>query len=134
LQTRYVHALLLAVEQPLIQTQGKYANQTVLLSGCTALSLSSVAALLSSHLSRPVNLHVVSIDEYVSKHAKPGGDVRSSPDFLRLWATTYPALAASECARVDPLLEQLLGRPPKSFDASLQESLAIDGTIERYAK
>jgi hypothetical protein len=114
--------------------QGAYANKTVLLSGSEALTLSSVASLLSTHLARQIKLHVVSEDEYVRAHEKPGGDVRSSPEFLRLWATTYPALAVGECARVDGLLEELLGRKPKSFEETLKESLKEEGAIERYAK
>jgi uncharacterized protein YbjT (DUF2867 family) len=119
---------------PSHEWQDAYAKKTVLLSGSEALTLSSVASLLSTHLARPIKLHVVSEDEYVRAHEKPGGDVRSSPEFLRLWATTYPALAAGECARVDGLLEELLRRKPKSFEESLKESLKEEGAIERYAK
>jgi hypothetical protein len=98
-----------------------------------------VASLLSSHLSRRVTLHIVSGDEYVAKNKKDNSDFRNSEEFLRLWATTYPALEAGECAKVDPLLETLLGREPKSFEESLKESLATvmeegKGAIEQYAK
>jgi hypothetical protein len=83
-------------------------------------------------------LRVVSPDAYVAQHERPGGDVRSSADFLRLWALTYAALAAGECARVDPLLPRLLGRAPKPFEQSVRESLGAaaggKGAIEQYAK
>jgi hypothetical protein len=117
--------------------QDSYVNQTVLLSGSTSITLSSIADLLSSHLAKPVKMHVVSVDEFVDRHKKADGDYRGSEEFLRLWATTYPALEAGECGRVDPLLEKLLGRNTKPFEESLKESLGNakgEGALEQYAK
>jgi hypothetical protein len=82
-------------------------------------------------------LHVVSTDEWIAQHQKSNGDYRSSEEFLRLWATTYPALEAGECAVVDPLLETLLGRPPTPFEVDLKISLqaAVEGSgvLDKYA-
>jgi hypothetical protein len=117
--------------------QDKYVNQTVLLSGSHPISLSHVAQLISSHLGRPIRLHIVSTDEWITIHKKDDGDYRSSEEFLRLWATTYPALEAGECAVVDLLLETLLGRPPTPFEVDLKISLqaATEGTgvLDKYA-
>jgi hypothetical protein len=79
-----------------------------------------LAALVSSTLSKPVVLRVVSPDAYVAQHEQPGGD------------------AAGECAHVDPPLLRLLGRAPKPFEQSVRESLGAaaggKGAIEQYAK
>jgi uncharacterized protein YbjT (DUF2867 family) len=112
-------------------------NETVLLSGPRAYTLTELASLVAAILERPVHLQIVSDDEYVGAHTNPAGGVRSSPEFLRLWASTYAALGAGECARVDPLLERLLGRLAKPFEESLREALGAagdKGAIEQYAK
>jgi uncharacterized protein YbjT (DUF2867 family) len=115
-----------------------YQNQTVLLSGSRAVTLSEVASLISPILARPVKLHVISEDEWITRNKKDDGDFRHSEEFLQLWATTYPALAAGECATVDPLLEKLLGRPPRAFEKDLKDTLLAvkegKGALEQYAK
>lgn len=78
------------------------------------------------------------MDEYVRRQKKDDGDFRSSEEFLRLWATTYSALEAGECAKIAPELETLLGRHPKRFEETLKESLKAikgeKGALEQYAK
>ena len=90
------------------QTSG-YENQTLLLSGGCAVTLSSLASTIASALNRPVHLKIVDMDEYVVAHTGQPGP-RGEAVFLREWATTYRALMRGECAVVDSTLQELLGR------------------------
>ena len=66
----------------------------------------------------------------VGKHGPRGEE-----EFLRKWATTYKALERGELAVVDPLLQQILGRELKPFEATLAETLATHAVVmDQYAK
>jgi hypothetical protein len=113
----------------------------VLLSGQTALSLASLASTIGSILGRPaLALRTASADEYVARNASadPDADFRQTAPFLRAWAKTYDGLRRGEAAGVDPLIAELLGRPPKSMERYLREALVGGGggrdAIEQYAK
>lgn len=121
--------------------QGGHINQTVLLSGSKAFTLAETASVVSSVLDRPLALRTASADEYVSKHknVSPADDAknpRGEEAFLRQWATTYPALERGECAVVDPLLSDLLGRELVPFEQTVREVLKTEGyeALGRYAK
>ncbi|KAA1477492.1 NAD(P)-binding protein [Dentipellis sp. KUC8613] len=121
---------------------GGFENQTVLLSGSASsnLTLQQLSTTISRILAHPVNLHVVSVDEYVAKNKSPNpDDPRGSEDFLRKWAKTFDAMRRGETARVDPLLQELLGRPLRSMEAYLEKTLgslsdAEKEALEQYAK
>ncbi|KDQ57110.1 hypothetical protein JAAARDRAFT_58591 [Jaapia argillacea MUCL 33604] len=117
---------------------GGYENQTLLLSGShqNTLTLQEVATTISDMLSRPITLQIVSVDEYITSN-RSDNSPRGSEEFLRAWATTYEGLKRGEVARVDPLIEQLLGRPLKPFETTLRETLGVaedGGAIQQYAK
>jgi hypothetical protein len=117
--------------------QDKHANHCALvwLSSHIALACRS-AGFISSREARPFArcLHR-RMDHQTYK--KPDGDYRSSGEFLRLWAITYPALEAGECAVIDPQLEKLLGKPPTPFEVvlkiSLQATVEGSGALDKYA-
>ena len=90
--------------------------------------------MVSARLKRNVKLVVGSEDEYVQRNLGKHG-VRGEEEFLRKWATTYKALERGELAVVDPLLQKVLGRELKPFEATLQETLAAhESVMEQYAK
>ena len=120
-----------------IIAEGLFANKTMLLSGpaTNVLTLAQLAELCSSILERPLKLHVVSEDEYVTQHTDTAALPRGDPEFLRLWATTYVAMARGETGIVTPLLEELLGGPPRLMEVCLKDQVGGErNAIEQYAK
>ncbi|EMD33058.1 hypothetical protein CERSUDRAFT_118132 [Gelatoporia subvermispora B] len=117
-----------------IMASGAHANETLLLSGARARTLAQLAATVSALVGRTLALRVVPEDEYVRAHAGGPGP-RGEEAFLRKWATTYRALARGELAVVDPLLQQILGRPLKPVEETVAEMLQASGAVmEQYAK
>ncbi|OCH92025.1 NmrA-like family protein [Obba rivulosa] len=117
-----------------IMASGGYENETHLLSGSRTLTLAQLAAKISAIIGRPLTLRVVSEDEYVRANVGKHGP-RGEEPFLRKWATTYKALARGELDVVDPFLQNLLGRPLKPMEDTLQEMLTGTGAVmEQYAK
>ncbi|KAH9935131.1 NmrA-like family protein [Epithele typhae] len=118
------------------RVMGGYENETILLSGSRAITLSEIAEKASALLGRTIKLRVVSEDEYVRRNIGKGGP-RGEEEFLRRWATTYVAMAKGELAVVDPLLQKVLGRDLKRFDETLKETLFKEASSEvmtQYAK
>lgn len=103
-----------------------YKNQTILLTGSKAYTLKQVAGLASEILGREIPLRIVSLQEYIDRNLKERDEV-----WVRLWATTYPALERGEVARVDPTLEKLLGRPLINFEQILKNMLTNKETSEK---
>jgi uncharacterized protein YbjT (DUF2867 family) len=114
-------------------TVDDYTNQTVLLSGDKAYTITETAALVGKDVQKNVKTEIVSVDEYVDIVGKG----RLGPKFARLWATTYDGLKRGECATVDPLLEHLIGRLTPLEDV-LRELLLKEGesqsNVNQYAK
>ncbi|KZT53894.1 NAD(P)-binding protein [Calocera cornea HHB12733] len=117
-----------------IIVEGAYENETIFLSGPRTYTLTELAALISSILSRPLKVEVGTLEEYIAaNHGKRGP--RGEVEFLKQWATTYPALAKGECSVVDPTIKRVLGRELKPMEQTLREMLgATDDSIDRYAK
>jgi hypothetical protein len=57
-------------------------------------------------------------NHYIDRNLKD-----QNPIWVRMWATTYDALARGELARVDKTLEKLLGRPLTTFEQTLTQIL-----------
>ncbi|KZV77372.1 NAD(P)-binding protein [Peniophora sp. CONT] len=120
-----------------IIADGLYLNETILLSGPTnnVLTFSQLAELCSSILSRPVKLHVISVDEYVAQHTNEAALPRGDPEFLKSWVTCFPAIERGETGVVTPLLEDLLGRPAIAMEDYLKElASGKEEAITQYAK
>lgn len=112
-----------------------YFNKTILLSGPEVLSLSQLAVIISNILGRNILVKYVKSEEYATSSVALA---KLGPEFAKLWATTYEALKKGECAVVDPLLEEILGRRPKDMQTILTELLksaeSAKGSIDQYAK
>lgn len=112
-----------------------YTNKTILFSGSEALSLSQTAVIISDILNRDIVIKYVKPEEYYSSSTALA---KLGPEFAKLWATTYEALKRGECAAIDPLLEQVIGRKPKDMQTALMELLkdqqSARGSIDQYAK
>ena len=120
-----------------IVAKGLYINDTVMLSGSpnNVIKLSGLTKLCSSILGKPINFHIVSEDEYVERYSGPAAQPPRDPAFVRSWATAYTAISRGECAWLTPVLEELLGRPPRVIEEYMKE--LIGGTkdaLTQYAK
>jgi len=117
------------------QVAEQFKNQTVLLSGPRALSLSQIAGIVSKKLGRDIRVVYVDIEEYSTSSTTL---LKLGPEFAKLWATTYKALQKGECSVISPLLEILLGRKPTEMEEVLNRLLrdfqSAQGTIDQYAK
>jgi len=97
-----------------IIAENKFVNQTILLSGPKAITLKETTQLVSKYLKREIAFVIVTGEEWLKKHAEKG-------DLSGGWVSTYPALEKGDAAAVDPLLEEILGRPLVSFEDRLKE-------------
>jgi len=97
-----------------------FENQTILLSGAEAITLTSLAEKISNILpgNRSVTVRIVTEDEYVSHLTYKQGE-----DLLRPWSSTYPAIGIGELGAIDPLLKTLLGREPVPMVETLKKML-----------
>lgn len=120
----------------IITADSGYENETVLLSGSQAITLTSLAEKITTVLpsNRNVTVNIVSEDEYVSHLSYKQGE-----GLLRPWSTTYSALGVGELGTIDPLLKKLLGREPVPMIETLKDMLLGLGadsneTTKQYAK
>ena len=115
-----------------------YVNRTILLTGPRAITLSSLATLLQTHLSRPVQLRSVSTDEYVVyNQAQAVSGPRSDEGFLRKWATTYVGMQRGEIADVDKEIVEILGRPARGMEEMMEELFggsSAEENLQTYAR
>ena len=120
---------------------GPYADKTILLSGPRAVSLKDIGDALNNVLGwagdGELRLREVPEDEFVKHLAANRGGGKEAEDFVRAWATSFPAIAKGELAVVDPSLQQILGRKPKDFyevlPGLLQDITGAKGSITQYA-
>ena len=103
-----------------------WENKLIALTGTRAPTLHDLLPTISALLGRQMRLKTVSEDEYVAtlaaRRVSPG-----STEYLRQWATTYPALMRGECAQIDLTLRELLGREPTPVEETLRDVLGISG-------
>ena len=120
---------------------GPYADKTILLSGPRAVSLKDVGGAVNKVLGwegdEELRVREVPEDEFVKCHAANREGSMEAEDFIRAWATSFPAIAKGELAVVDPSLQQILGRKPKDFHevlpVLLQDITGAKGSITQYA-
>lgn len=103
-----------------------YENKTVTLTGAEAVTLSEIAEKISSILpgNRHLTVKAVDLEHFVTARLTATRD----EDLLRKWSTTYTAIGLKQLAKVNPLLEELLGRSPKPLDETLKEMLGVGGS------
>ena len=120
-----------------------FEGETLLLSGSRAYTLAETAGSLSKALGwkeEPLRVEAVGEDAYVehmfARQARAGANPPMK-EFLRQWASTYPAMERGDTAVVDGLLKRLLGRRLIGLGERLGHLLGDRGNEEaneRYAK
>jgi len=110
----------------LISPINTYENKTILLTGSKLYTLKEIASIVSKILGRQIPLRFVSLEEYINRNLKDQNEI-----WVRLWATTYPALQRGEITRIDPTLQNLLGREPKPLEQTIKEMLTNNETNKK---
>ncbi|UOO81120.1 NAD(P)H-binding protein [Uruburuella testudinis] len=97
----------------------RHRNQTYTLTGSESLSLTDIAAQLSTYRGTNYRFHNETTEEaYAARRA----GYPDTPDWmLDAWVSTYTAIAADELARIYPDLADILDRTPRTFQQVLQE-------------
>ena len=94
----------------------KYEGQTLSLTGSETRTIRDLAKLVQRETGRKINVKVVGQEE-AAKYQK---DRQAVPEasfwVIDAWATFHDALAAGETSIIDPLLEQLIGRKPRTVE------------------
>lgn len=99
------------------ENPARHDGVTYDVTGPVALSLSQVAALLTSATGRRITYHAETVEE---AHASRAG-LGVSDTQLAGWVSSYTAIAAGELARVSPDVARLVGRPARSFEQWLDD-------------
>ena len=113
-------AVLAAAAAVILTTaEGRFEGPTPPLTGREPLDLAGLCAIVGEVLGRPVRREVV---DDASMRAR--FDERGTPHrFAAIAMGFYLASRAGEFARVDPILEELIGRPPTSMRSFLTAKL-----------
>lgn len=102
----------------LVKGQREYIGQTLNLTGPRATSLSEIARLVEKVSGRKVNLKLVGKEAAKEYHLKDGKKEKWQ---VESWVGWFDGVSAGECAVVDPLLEEILGRAPLSVEECAEE-------------
>jgi uncharacterized protein YbjT (DUF2867 family) len=96
--------------------QKSYTNKTVNLTGPELLTGIDIVNKYSKHTGRKVNARVLPVPEAIKWHVQHGSVPPEQAAFLKNWASWHTAISKGEKAFLDPTLEKLLGRKPRSAD------------------
>ncbi|KAK8912045.1 hypothetical protein H634G_10771 [Metarhizium anisopliae BRIP 53293] len=99
----------------------EHINKTLNLAGPELLTGAEIVAKFTKHTGRKVNVRVMPVQEAIQWHIQNGSVPLEQAGFLDNWASWHTAIAQGEKAFLDPLLETLLGRKPKSIDEQADE-------------
>lgn len=88
-----------------------YENQIVLLTGPKAYTFADIVDTIKQVIGKELTLHRVSAEEYVTKNAAID-EGKKPVQFFEAWRSLIEGVAEGEVETVDPLMRELLGRPP----------------------
>lgn len=98
--------------------QFEYINKFVALSGPRSMTLQQTANIVGKHIGKEIRIHQVSIEEYcnqpqVVSNSFYGGKMASK------WATSFDGIRKNETNVTTPVLRELLGREPETFEETV---------------
>jgi hypothetical protein len=82
------------------------------------------------HTGREVVVRILPVEEAIAWHIKHGSVPPEQAAFLHNWASWHTAISLGEKAFLDPTLEQLLGRKPKTIDDQANEIFSVSNTLD----
>ena len=97
----------------------KSINEKVLLSGQKEYSLAESVEIIGRAIGKPLKIREISVDEYVK--LPQIGDLHTyhGVDLSREWSTAWEAIRNGETAAISPLIVELLGRQPESYEETI---------------
>lgn len=101
----------------------KYLNNKVLLTGRREISLAETADILGRAIGKPLKIREISVDEYVSLPQIGDKHTYHGVNLSREWATAWEAIRQGETAVVSPVMKEILGREPESYETTIQALL-----------
>lgn len=109
----------LAAVTAVILTEGKLDGITPPLTASEAIDMEGIASIASKILDRPLRHIVVSDEEYRKRLISHG----MPEPIVNLLTGIFQASRQGDFSRIDPALENLIGRPPIHFQDFLKESI-----------
>lgn len=70
------------------------------------------------------------VEEAIQWHLKNGSVPVEQTSFLENWASWHTAISQGEKAFLDPTLEKLLGRKPKTVDDQADEIFGLSNELD----
>ncbi|KAH8674133.1 hypothetical protein BX600DRAFT_509326 [Xylariales sp. PMI_506] len=107
-----------------------YVNKTINLTGPELLTGADIIKKYIKYSGRKVNFRVLPVQEAISWHAKNGSVPPEQVSFLENWASWHTAISLGEKDFLDPTLEQLLGRKPKTIDDQADEIFSTSNDLD----
>ncbi len=83
-----------------------------------------------AHTGRTGGARVLPVKEAIAWHVAHGSVPPEQVSFLDNWASWHTANSLGESAYVDPLLEKLLGRKPKTVDDQAAEIFGVGNELD----
>ncbi|GKZ26083.1 hypothetical protein AbraIFM66951_009977 [Aspergillus brasiliensis] len=97
-----------------------YLNRVLLLSGPREISLKETVEILGQAVGKPLRLREISVDEYVALPQHGSKHTYHGINLTREWATAWDAIRRGETAVVSPLMGEILGREPESYETTVK--------------
>ncbi len=111
-------------------TQKNYINKTLNFTGPELLSGADLVAKYVKHTGRKVNFRVLPVQEAIAYHIARGSVPPEQSAFLDNWASWHTAISLGEKSFLDPALEQILGRKPKTIDEQADAIFGADHALD----
>ena len=94
----------------------QYLGHSLRLTGPRATSLNDIARMVEQETGWTINVQLVGREEAKRHHVEKKSAGEGGDWVIESWSGWYDGLKAGECEVVDPLLENLLGRPPRGIE------------------
>lgn len=108
----------------------EYINKIINLTGPELLSGTDIIEKFMKHTGRKVNVRVLPVQEAIKWHIQNGSVPPEQESFLDNWASWHTAISQGEKAFLDPTLEKLLGRKPKTVDDQADEVFTVSNELD----
>ncbi|KAI5460610.1 hypothetical protein BGZ63DRAFT_358193, partial [Mariannaea sp. PMI_226] len=112
------------------EATGYYVNKVINLTGPELLSGAAIIEKFVKHTGRKVNVRVLPVQEAIKWHIQNGSVPPEQEGFLDNWASWHTAISQGEKAFLDPTLEKLLGRKPKTVDDQADEIFTVSNKLD----
>ncbi|CAI7649914.1 unnamed protein product [Penicillium discolor] len=101
-------------------TSFEYVNKALLLSGSREISLAETVEIIGRAIGKPLKIREISVDEYVNLPQIGDKHTYKGVNLSREWATAWEAIRQGEAAVVSPVLGEILGREPESYETTIK--------------